>query len=299
MAKNNTGLVEYARAQLGKPYWFGTFGQLANAKVWAENKKRYPNYYSDKRKGIQKDRGDEGKKVHDCSGLIKGYMMSKSADMPAIYDGKYDLSADAMYNKATEKGTIDTIPEIAGLGLWKKGHVGIYILGGQEIEARGFDYGVLQDSVKNTAFTHWFKIPFIDYEEASANQPAPEAPEKPQKSISELVDEIIRGDWGNGSERVQRLTEAGYDAKAVQEVVNETIAQQNASQKPAESETWTGIVNTQRDPLRVRKEKNLTCDVVRLLPKGSEVLLKGSEDSGFYALADGSGYVASRLIKRK
>lgn len=295
MAKNNTGLVEYARAQLGKPYWFGTFGQLANAKVWAENKKRYPNYYSDKRKGIQKDRGDEGKKVHDCSGLIKGYMMSKSADMPAIYDGKYDLSADAMYNKATEKGTIDTIPEIAGLGLWKKGHVGIYILGGQEIEARGFDYGVLQDAVKNTAFTHWFKIPFIDYEEASANQPAPEAPEMPQKSLEDIAGEVIRGQWGNDPERSQRLSEAGYDPKAVQDIVNAKMG----IQKPSQDDTWTGIVNTMKDPLRVRKEKNLSCDVVRLLPKGSEVLLKGSEDSGFYALADGSGYVASRLIKRK
>lgn len=296
MAKNNTGLVEYARAQLGKPYWFGTFGQLANAKVWAENKKRYPNYYSDKRKGIQKDRGDEGKKVHDCSGLIKGYMMSKSADMPAIYDGKYDLSADAMYNKATEKGTIDTIPEIAGLGLWKKGHVGIYILGGQEIEARGFDYGVLQDAVKNTAFTHWFKIPFIDYEEASANQPAPEAPEMPQKSLEDIAGEVIRGQWGNDPERSQRLSEAGYDPKAVQAIVNEKLG---ISQKPAEPSTWTGIVVTKHDPLRVRSQRNLSCSVVKLLPKGSEVELKGEAQDGFYTMADDSGYVSSIFIKHK
>lgn len=295
MAKNNTGLVEYARAQLGKPYWFSAYGQLANAKVWAENKKRYPNYYSDKRKGIQKDRGDEGKKVHDCSGLIKGYMMSKSADMPAIYDGKYDLSADAMYKEASEKGTIDTIPEIAGLGLWKKGHVGIYILGGQEIEARGFDYGVLQDAVKNTAFTHWFKIPFIDYEEASSSEPAPEAPEMPQKDLEAVADEVIRGDWGNGSERIQKLTEAGYDAQAVQDIVNAKLG----IQKPSQADTWTGIVCTIKDPLRVRKEKNLTCAVVRVISKGSEVLLRGSEDSGFYALADGSGYVASKFIQKK
>lgn len=299
MAKTNTGLVEYARAQLGKPYWFGTFGQLASAKLWDDKKKQYANYYSDKRKGIMQKRGDLGQKVHDCLGLWKGYMMSESPDAPAVYNSKYDISADAIFKKATEKGTIDSLPDIAGIGLWKKGHFGVYIGGGREIEARGFDYGVLEDDVKNTAFTHWFRIPDINYQETAPSEPIPEAPEKPQKSIGELVDEIIRGDWGNGSERIQRLTEAGYDAKAVQEVVNETLAQQSASQKPAEPETWTGIVNTQRDPLRVRKEKNLNCDVVRLLPKGSEVLLIGGEQDGFYKLADGSGYVASRLIRRK
>ena len=28
--KTATGLVEYAIAQLGKPYWYGTFGQTAS-----------------------------------------------------------------------------------------------------------------------------------------------------------------------------------------------------------------------------------------------------------------------------
>ena len=27
MTKTNTGLVSYARANLGNPYWYGTFGQ--------------------------------------------------------------------------------------------------------------------------------------------------------------------------------------------------------------------------------------------------------------------------------
>lgn len=295
MAKNNTGLVEYAKAQLGKPYWFGTFGQLASAKLWADKSAQYKNYYSEKRLGIMKKRGDLGQKVHDCLGLWKGYMMSESPDAPAKYDSKYDYSADSIFKEATEKGTIDTLPDVAGIGLWKKGHFGVYIGNGQEIEARGFDYGVLQDDVKNTAFTHWFKIPHISYEEAPSSESAPEAPEMPQKDLEEIAGEVIRGKWGNDPERSQRLTEAGYDAQAVQDIVNSKLG----IQKPSQDDTWTGIVNTMKDPLRVRKEKNLTCVVVRLLPKGSEVLLKGSEDSGFYALADGSGYVASRLIKRK
>lgn len=294
MAKTNTGLVEYARAQLGKPYWFGTFGQTATEKLWADKKKQYSNYYSDKRKGIMQKRGDLGQKVHDCLGLWKGYMMSESPDAPAKYNQAYDYSADSIFKAATEKGTIDTIPDIAGIGLWKKGHFGVYIGNGQEIEARGFDYGVLQDDVKNTAFTHWFKIPHLEYEETSSSQTAPEAPEKPQKSLEELAAEVMHGDWGNDPERSQRLKEAGYDAQAVQDIVNAKLG----INKPQKS-TWTGIVSTVKDPLRVRKEMNLNCDVDRLLPKGSEVELVGEAVNGFYKLADGTGYVASKFITKK
>jgi len=42
----------------------------------------------------------------------------------------------------------------------------------------------------------------------------------PLKSIDEIAKEVIRGSWGNGQDRVNRLTTAGYDAKAVQTKVN-------------------------------------------------------------------------------
>lgn len=40
------------------------------------------------------------------------------------------------------------------------------------------------------------------------------------KSLEELADEVIAGKWGNGSARKQSLTDAGYDYKAVQTLVN-------------------------------------------------------------------------------
>lgn len=43
----------------------------------------------------------------------------------------------------------------------------------------------------------------------------------PKKSIDELAREVIRGLWGNGQERADRLTKAGYDYDAVQKKVNE------------------------------------------------------------------------------
>lgn len=44
------------------------------------------------------------------------------------------------------------------------------------------------------------------------------------KTVDELAREVIAGNWGNGAERVNRLTAAGYDAAAVQRRVNEILA---------------------------------------------------------------------------
>lgn len=43
------------------------------------------------------------------------------------------------------------------------------------------------------------------------------------KSIDEVAREVIQGKWGNGQERKDRLTAAGYDANAVQKRVNELM----------------------------------------------------------------------------
>lgn len=46
---------------------------------------------------------------------------------------------------------------------------------------------------------------------------------KVKKVTKAVVQAVIRGDYGNGAERVKKLTEAGYDAKAVQKAVNEAL----------------------------------------------------------------------------
>ena len=61
------------------------------------------------------------------------------------------------------------------------------------------------------------------------------APEQaaPAKTVDEVAREVIRGEWGNGSDRRQRLENAGYDYDAVQERVN-AILTGNESKQPAE-----------------------------------------------------------------
>lgn len=44
-----------------------------------------------------------------------------------------------------------------------------------------------------------------------------------KKTVSEIAREVINGKWGNGEERKQRLTAAGYNYTEVQNAVNELI----------------------------------------------------------------------------
>ena len=66
---------------------------------------------------------------------------------------------------------------------------------------------------------------------------APEQP-APAKSVDEVAREVIRGEWGNGSDRRQRLEAAGYDYDAVQDRVNAILTgdepEQPAEPAPAE-----------------------------------------------------------------
>ena len=52
----------------------------------------------------------------------------------------------------------------------------------------------------------------------------PATPEK--KTVAQLAKEVIEGKWGNGEERQQKLTDAGYDYDKVQSRVNELMKKQ-------------------------------------------------------------------------
>ena len=57
----------------------------------------------------------------------------------------------------------------------------------------------------------------------AAEQPKPAAPTK--KSNEEIAREVIAGKWGNGTDRKNRLTAAGYNYAAVQAIVNKKVAE--------------------------------------------------------------------------
>lgn len=159
---DNKGLVEYVKGCVGLPYIYATYGQKLTLTKLESVHRTYPNYMSDAR--FAKAKATMlGKKVQDCTGLIEGYLMGSTPTTFAKYDKKHDRSADGWYAAATKKGVIATIPEVEGIGVYYKGHVGVYIGGGKVIEARGFDYGVVTTNLKDRPWTNWFYIVDIDY----------------------------------------------------------------------------------------------------------------------------------------
>lgn len=171
MSKTNTGLVEYAKAQLGKPYWYGTFGQTATGLLHKSKKKQYPNYYT-----ATDFESQYGQRVHDCIGLIKGYLWSDTPTSSPKYRVAQDVSADGMLAKCKEKGNISTIPELPGILVFSPQHVGIYIGNGYVIEARGHAYGVVKTKLSTRGWKDWGKCPWIEYIEE--NQPKKETPKE-------------------------------------------------------------------------------------------------------------------------
>ena len=161
MEKTAKGLIEYAKAQLGKPYWYGTFGQAASEDLYKQKKKQHPNYYKwDYTPDVV------GQKVHDCVGLIKGYLWCDSdTDTTPTYNEKQDISANMMFDACLTKGTIGTMPDVPGVLVFMDGHVGIYIGNGEVIEARGHKYGVVKTKLAKRAWKNWGYCPYLFYEQ--------------------------------------------------------------------------------------------------------------------------------------
>lgn len=212
MEKTNTGLVLYAKAQLGKPYWYGTFGQAANKSVYNQKKKQYPDYY---KWAYTPD--VEGEKVHDCVGLVKGYIWCDSiTDTTPNYNALQDLSANMMKDACKVKGDISTMPEIPGILVFMNHHVGVYIGNGEVIEARGHAYGVVKTKLAGRGWTTWGKCPFITYEENTSAIKKEETKQPVQKAseVNVTLNLLRIGATGAQVETLQHLLKAyGFKGK--------------------------------------------------------------------------------------
>lgn len=169
--KNSTDLVmwaEFAHAK-GWGYVWGTYGDVLDSDLFEYKKTQYPDEVGGKAEYIEATW--LGGRTADCVGLIKGYgWFEPTTTNNIIYatNGMPDIGADDMYNNATEKGTIDTIPEIPGLAVWHEGHIGIYIGNGEVIHAANTNAGVIKTPIGDSGWTHWLKIPYITYAEETA-----------------------------------------------------------------------------------------------------------------------------------
>ena len=104
----------------------------------------------------------------------------------------------------------------------------------KKLKAKGFDTYMVQSgslykvqvgaySVKANAEAMMKKVKAAGFDAFIATASGSAVSSSNTKSIDTLAKEVIRGDWGNGAERKQRLTAAGYDYAAVQKRVNELL----------------------------------------------------------------------------
>lgn len=52
-----------------------------------------------------------------------------------------------------------------------------------------------------------------------------------KKTNEQIADEVIAGKWGNGSDRFNRLAQAGYDGNTIQSIVNQKLSGSSSTPK--------------------------------------------------------------------
>ena len=164
--KNNLDLVQWAIAaeKAGWGYVWGTFGEVLTESYYEAKAAQYPDEVGGYEDFIRQNW--LGGRTADCVGFIKGYgwLNSDTHEIEYGTNGMPDIGANQMYYNARESGPISTMPDIPGLAVWHDGHIGVYIGGGQVVEAMGTKYGVVKTELAGRGWTHWLKVPYINYD---------------------------------------------------------------------------------------------------------------------------------------
>ena len=162
--KNNVDLAEWAKQAYAKKwgYVYGTYGEVLTESILTAKISQFPEQVGN----VQYD--DDAALypgASDCIGLIKGYAWFNCDTGQIEYrsNGVRDTGSDPMLDMATEKGTIDTMPDIPGIAVWMDGHIGIYVGNGQTIHAANTELGVIMTPLARSGWSHWLKIPYITY----------------------------------------------------------------------------------------------------------------------------------------
>lgn len=163
-------LVRYAVNAVGGGYCWGADGQVCSPAVRRELANRTSNTET-KNNLLGLCAKWDGKKIWDCSGLFRGAWRALL---------KYRSGgATGIYNKwCYMTGTIDTLPDEPGIAVFRgtpnnMEHIGLYIGGGEVIDARSSAKGVVRGTLESYGrWTHWGRLEDVDYGESETESPA-------------------------------------------------------------------------------------------------------------------------------
>lgn len=158
-------IIELAKSQVGAAYVWGTWG----GKCTPAYRKQYANYTPAKKDLIYSTCPSlsggmtcegcryQGKRAFDCRGLTR-WVLKEAGVISLTGQG-----ADSQWRTSSNwgaKGTIDKMPDLAGLVLFRSdngrmGHTGIYIGENSCIHAKGHTSGVVMSGMAGIRWTHW------------------------------------------------------------------------------------------------------------------------------------------------
>lgn len=112
----------------------------------------------------------------------------------------------------------------------------------------------------------------------------------PFEIVTQVAWEVIRGEWGNGSDRRQRLEAAGYDYDAVQDRVNELLNSKEETEQPASATDAAPATPTK--PSKTSEEETINMEL-RMLKRGME----GNDVRAAMLLMKDKGYYEGNISK--
>ncbi len=169
------GLVEYVKKCMHTPHvylWDGN-GEILTDEVLDRLISKYKDWYTEERIAVRRSLCNRNIRGWDCIGLIKSYVWNDYwQGNTDYYTAESDFCTRTLIEQDLEKGHISTLPEIPGLVLWKKGHVGVYIGNNQVIECTirnpktgkpELIGGIIQTNINDLDWEVWLKYPGIQY----------------------------------------------------------------------------------------------------------------------------------------
>lgn len=148
---------------------------------------------------------------------------------------------------------ISSVPTLGGIMVWQKGtlsgndgagHVAVVekIIDSNTIYTSESGYGgsAFWNSTRRNTNGRWGLGSAYTFRGCIVNPAigkvvAPTPTPSAKKSVDEVAKEVIRGEWGNGDERYNRLTNAGYNNNEVQAKVNELLNSNKPTPAPTPS----------------------------------------------------------------